>query len=170
VKDNIKRFIGSGLQGLVRTSGQLKLAAALGGCLLFAGLATAQPVNDNFANATVISGLSGTTSGNNVGATMQIAQGEQSNVLTDDDGPVDVTNSVWFEWTAPQSGNVTFDTFGSVDNNFNGMDTVLAAWTSTSRTSLIPYAADDNDVRGTPTNSSMTFTAVAGTTYYIAVI
>ena len=27
----------------------------------------------------------------------------------------DVTNSIWFEWTAPQNGNVTFDTIGSQD-------------------------------------------------------
>ena len=106
----------------------------------------AQPVNDNFANATVISGLSGSTSGNNLNATMQT--GETNLVATDDLAPapdlVDVTNSIWFEWTAPQSGVVEFDTIGSVDDTFTNMDTVLAAWTGTSLTNLVLTNADDN--------------------------
>jgi uncharacterized delta-60 repeat protein len=167
VKDTIKRFIGARLQGLIRSSGQLKLAALLGGGLLLAGAGAAAPVNDNFASATVLLGLSGTTSGNNVGATMEAA--EPSSVITDDNGTVNVTNSIWFQWTAPQSGNVTFDTIGSVDNNFNAMDTVLGAWTGTSLAGLLPVAGDDNQNSGNPTNSSMTFLAVAGTTYYIGV-
>ena len=48
-----------------------KIAVITLAVLVFAGAAMAQPVNDNFANATVLSGLSGSTSGNNLNATME---------------------------------------------------------------------------------------------------
>jgi len=136
------------------------------GVMVLAGAAMAQPVNDNFANAIVVSGLTGTTSGNNLNASMQA--NETGNVLTDDDGLVDVTNSVWFEWTAPQSGQVEFDTIGSVDNTFNPMDTVVATWTGTTLTNLFLLSADDNGGDGLATSSN-SFFAVAGQTYYISV-
>jgi uncharacterized delta-60 repeat protein len=143
-----------------------KIAVITLAVLVFAGAAMAQPVNDNFANATVLSGLSGSTSGNNLNATMEAS--EPTPILTDDDGPIDVTNSVWFEWTAPQSGQVEFDTIGSVDDTFNPMDTVLAEWLGTSLTNLVLTNADDNSGDGFA-NSSNSFLAVAGQTYYIAV-
>ena len=168
VIENMKKFTSPGLRSLVGDSFKalgLMVLLFLTGCLA----AQAQPVNDNFANATVISGQNGTTGGNNTGATLE--SGEPTSITTDDDGPVDVTNSVWYEWTAPQNGNVTFDTIGSVDLNFNDMDTVLGSWTGTSVSTLTPIAGDDNSGESTLTSgtSKMTFFAVAGTTYFISV-
>ena len=53
------------------------------------------PVNDELANATVISGPTGGATGSNVGATVE--PGEPG------------TASVWFRWQAPSDGTVTFD-------------------------------------------------------------
>ena len=147
------------------------LRLALWSCaalLLLAATARAQqaPLNDNFTNATVISGLTGTATGNNIGATLQ--PGEANAILTSDNGLVSVGESVWYEWTAPSSGNVTFDTFGSVDANYNTMDTVLAAYTGQTLATLSLAGANDN-ANASTVNSSLTFFATAGLTYYVAI-
>ncbi len=168
VIENMKKLTNPGLRSLVGNSFKtlgLMVLVVLSGCLA----AQAQPANDNFANATVISGPNGTTAGNNTGATLE--SGEPTSITTDDDGPVDVTNSVWYEWTAPQNGNVTFDTIGSVDFNFSDMDTVLGSWTGNNVGTLTAIAGDDNSGENPtiPGTSKLTFFAVAGTTYYISV-
>jgi uncharacterized delta-60 repeat protein len=85
---------------------------------------------------------------------------------------VDVDNSVWYSWTAPVSGTVTFDTIGS------DFDTVLSVYTTPTPgdlcdPNLVFIGADDNSGEindpGFQPTSQLTFTAVAGTTYYVAV-
>ena len=72
------------------------------GCLIlasFAALASsafAQPVNDRFTNATVLSGNFGSVNGTTVNAT--IDPGEPAHF-----GPFRL-HSVWFRWVAPASG------------------------------------------------------------------
>jgi uncharacterized delta-60 repeat protein len=169
IRDNTENFMhrdySPRLRGLAGRGNLLKLGMAifLGG--LLAGTVLAQPANDTFENATDISGQSGTTSGSNVGATPEA--GGPTSVITTDNGTVDITNTVWFEWTALQSGNVTFDTIGSLDQNNNWMDSVLAVYTGSKVSSLTLITGDDNN--GTNVNSTATFLAVGGTTYYIAV-
>jgi len=109
-------------------------------------------VNDMFADAITISGTSGQTTGNNVGATKE--SGEPSHA--DNSGGA----SVWWYWTAPATGQMTIDTFGS------SFDTLLAVYTGSSVGSLTPI--DSNDDFGS-LQSQVTFTAVSGTTYRIAV-
>ena len=70
----------------------------------------AAPSNDNFANAWTLPGDSGAATSTNVGATGE--SGEPSHV-TDSNGAHGTSSSVWFRWTAPASGSVTFDTLGS---------------------------------------------------------
>jgi len=120
VKDNIKRFIGSGLQGLICSARQLRWAAVFSASLLLAGAAGAQPVNDNFANAAVLVGLSGNTNVDTSLATLEPC--ETNKVVCVDDGTQFITNSAWYKWTAPASGTVEFDTLGS---QFN---TVVSVW------------------------------------------
>ncbi|NLB54588.1 MAG: hypothetical protein GX811_02265 [Lentisphaerae bacterium] len=68
--------------------------------------------------------------------------------------------SVWWQWTASASGPVTINTFGS------SFDTLLAVYTGTSVGSLTAIASnDDSD----SLQSQVQFSAVAGTTYRIAV-
>lgn len=76
--------------------------------------ATTPPANDAFAGAMPIDGLTGTFTGTTDGATSE--PGEPL-----DGGPR--TASVWFTYTAPADGVVTFDTRGSE------FDSVLSAYT-----------------------------------------
>src|SRR5205085_989663 len=70
-------------------------------------------------------------------------------------------HSLWFAWTPSIGGDVTLDTAGST------FDSVVAVYTGSSLTGLTEIAsADDAPGRST---SALTFTAVAGTTYRIAV-
>jgi len=119
----------------------------------FTSAALAQPANDNFANATVITGPSGSAGGNNVGATLE--PGEPS--LTGNPGG----QSAWFVWTAPSDMSVSFNTIGS------DFDTLLGVFTGNSVDALA--LIQDNDNAGSGLQSRVSFAATAGTTYYISV-
>lgn len=115
--------------------------------------AQAAPINDNFANGWVISGISGTVAGHtNVGATKEA--GEPNH------GGSAGGHSVWYNWTAPATGSVTFDTFGSA------LDTLLGVYTGGSVNALTTIAS--NDQCGSNA-SCVTFNMISGTTYHIAV-
>ena len=109
--------------------------------------------NDAFANATTLSGASGSTTATTVGMTKE--PGEPSHAGNAGG------HSIWFAWTAPATGSVTIDTAGST------FDTLLAAYTGTAVGSLTTVASND-DANGT-TQSSITFAATVATTYRIAV-
>ncbi|KYC42820.1 hypothetical protein WA1_11880 [Scytonema hofmannii PCC 7110] len=112
---------------------------------------TVPPSNDNFENRIVLTGNSGSSTSNNVGATAEAGEPTQSSN----------TNSVWWSWIAPSSGLVSFDTIGSL------FDTYLSVYTGDSINSLALVASND-DANGNRT-SRVRFTATGGTTYYIAV-
>ena len=126
---------------------------------------TPAPPNDDFTNAWVLTGLTGITNGDNAAATLEPC--EAGGVNTDDNGFVNVSNSVWFAWTAPASGPAEFDTIGS------DFDTVLSVWTTTNGLcdeSLVNVVSDDNSGGfSSAFSSQLTFSAVAGTTYYLSV-
>jgi hypothetical protein len=114
-------------------------------------LAQAQvPSNDNFANAVTLSGNSGTASGSNVNATREIGEPTAGGAY-----------SVWWRWTAGSSATATFDTVGS------SFDTYLAVYTGTSLSSLT--LVDSNDDGAGNGMSRLSFAAVSGTTYQVAV-
>ena len=89
---------------------------------LSAVFAQAQPANDHFADAALITGESGTTDGNNFDATHEPDEPDHA------DGPGG--NSVWWQWTAPDIEAVIFDSFGS------DFDTLLAVYIGSSVDSL----------------------------------
>ena len=163
----MKRLIGGG--GKARFAKAGGVAALLAAVLcLTGGTAQAQPANDLFANATGITGTAGSTTGSNVGATTESC--EPLSVNSDDHGPLVVDNTVWFAWTAPSNGIYEFDTVGS------SFDTVLGVYTTASTLcdpSLTLVAADDDNgytlFEDANFTSYLTFTAAAGTTYYICV-
>jgi hypothetical protein len=65
--------------------------------------------NDLFANRTnLASATTVNTTGTNVGFTGESGEPAQSGVIT----------SAWWQWTAPASGTVTVDTFGSKFNTY----------------------------------------------------
>ena len=117
----------------------------------------AVPVNDNFSSAQVFSGSSGTATGTNINATKEAGE---PNHAGDAGG-----GSVWFQWTAPDTGVATIDTLTS---NF---DTLLATYTGSAVGSLtaVPGGSNDDDAESGTRQSKVTFNAVAGTVYRIAV-
>lgn len=124
-------------------------------------IATVGPPNDNFANAQAISGSSGTVNGTNTFATRET--GEPTNPPGTGGG-----RSVWYNWTAPGTGQATFDTNGS------SYDTLLAVYTGTSVNALTHIVSNDDISPPTappPRNiqSIVTFNVTAGTTYRIQI-
>jgi len=112
------------------------------------------PINDAFAQATVLEGTSGTAAGWNLNATLEA--GEPAHAGTGGG------KSVWWQWTPAASGTASFDTHGS------GFDTVLAVYAGSGVSALAEVASNDDD--GSAGNASgFSFTATAGTTYRIAV-
>lgn len=111
------------------------------------------PTNDNFASRTSVSGAAVATTGTNAGATAESGEpGHARNTAT---------KSVWWTWTAPQTGLVSVDTSGS------RFDTLLAVYTGSNLTALSPVAAND-DITGDGT-SLVSFNVTSGTSYQIAV-
>ena len=131
----------------------LLLFMAVGGAALPASAPAAMPPNDDFANADDLgNGLIASASGSNLWATVEV--GEPGRVF----GPA--IASVWYRWTAPQSGVVRVQT---CDSNF---DTTLAIFRGSALGALARVAANDDRCG---VQSGLRFFAIAGTTYYIAV-
>jgi hypothetical protein len=114
---------------------------------------TSAPANDLFGNRTVLTGSSVTAGGTNARATKEAGEPRHAGNAGG--------KSVWWTWTAPAAGTVTLDAFGS---NF---DTLLGVYTGTSVSALTAVAS--NDDAGGGTASKVTFSAVAGRQYQIAV-
>ncbi|MEX0726652.1 MAG: hypothetical protein WD065_10310, partial [Planctomycetaceae bacterium] len=110
------------------------------------------PANDDFANRVTINGSSATVNGSNLGGTKQASE---PNHAGDVGGA-----SVWWSWTASSTGSVRIDTLGSE------FDTLLAVYTGANVASLSEVASNDDVLNF---GSQVTFNAVAGTTYQIAV-
>ena len=127
---------------------------ALGGAS--GGSAAAAPPNDNFANATVLTGQPVTQNGTTVGATLE--PGEDSTVAGNTGGA-----SIWYAWTASAPGQVTIDTEGS---NF---DTLLGVYTGSSVGGLTAVASNDDNPAAGDRTSIVSFDVGVGTTYRIRV-
>jgi hypothetical protein len=125
-----------------------------GGAVGTAVLNINPPANDDFVDAAVISGSSGTTNG----YTVEASKEPYERAHAGDVGG----HSVWYRWMPPVDGPVDFNTLGS------DFSTVLAIYTGDSVTNITPITANIADVGGVMT-SRVDFEAVAGTTYQIAV-
>lgn len=112
-----------------------------------------RPANDAFASATVVTGTSGTATGSSVNATQETGE---PNHAGNRGG-----KSVWWSWTPASAGSATIGTAGS------SFDTLLAVYTGSSVSALTLVAANDDN--GRSRQSSVTFNALAGQTYRIAV-
>jgi len=135
----------------------LGLVAAL--CGAVTPRATAQPVNDNFTNATFLFSPVGSVFGSTVNASQELNEPIHWNFFP---RPGASQHSAWYRWVAPATGFISFDTGGS------SFDTVLSAYSGASLASLIRIASDDDGL-GFSLQSLMTFFASAGSEYYIAV-
>jgi hypothetical protein len=118
-----------------------------------------RPRNDDFSFPQWVTDTGGSVKGMNGAATRE--SGEPDHL------PVDGSlgeKTVWYSWMAPSSGKVTMNTCNS------SFDTALAAYTGSAVGSLNRVAGGDNGC-GIVGNygSKVTFNAVAGTNYRIAV-
>jgi hypothetical protein len=111
------------------------------------------PANDDFANATTLTGDTTWASGSNAGATAEPGEPQHAGKPGG--------ASVWYRWTATDDGPATVTTTGS------RFDTLLGIYTGDAVGSLAQVAANDDGPDGL--TSSVTFDATAGTTYWIAV-
>ena len=117
---------------------------------------TLAPPNDFFADATPLTGDLFVVKGYNRAATSELFERLSPHA---DRGR---GKSAWWRWTAPFDGDFTINTSGSA------FDTVLAVYTGTATNALTEIASNDDRLPLDYT-SQVGFTAVAGTTYHIAV-
>src|SRR5438876_3867721 len=117
-------------------------------------IGNARPANDNFVDARGLSGSSASVSGSNVGATRETGEPNHAGNAGG--------HSVWYVWTAPSGTPAVVDTIGS------SFDTLLAVYTGNNIGALTAVASND-DIASTLRQSRVSFTPLAGTTYYIAV-
>lgn len=111
------------------------------------------PANDDFADAVELTGLSGSVSGSNVGATRE------------EDEPFDlIENTVWFFWTALQDGRMHLRMTEPAPSD---LDTFLAVYTGADLASLQLVTWDN--FAGEGDLSDVTFNVEAGTTYCIQI-
>jgi hypothetical protein len=130
----------------------LVLAAAL--ATLAPAAHAAPPTNDNFANATPLSGAPVSATGTTVDATEE--PGEPVLGESWSQG-----RSVWYRWTAPSTGMAVFDTSAS------GFETQLGVYTGGALNTLTPLPGLQQNwpsYRARPRGR-----VTAGTTYWIAV-
>lgn len=112
-----------------------------------------QPVNDNFVSAIPVNGSLVSVTGKNTNATKETGEVDSAGMAGG--------KSVWWSWTAPKSGNVQITTEGS------DFDTLLSVYTGSDVASTTQVAANDDS--SASRTSTVTFNAVAGTTYQIAI-
>jgi len=117
------------------------------------GLLPLPPDNDDFANARIFTGRSDIDSVRNETATFEVGEPEHVGAAG--------RHSVWWSWTAPESGNTLVSTLGST------FDTQAAVYTGSSVSSLTQVAAN-NDAGGVQT-ARVGFQATSGVTYHIAI-
>ncbi|MFO1446697.1 MAG: S8 family peptidase [Opitutaceae bacterium] len=109
-------------------------------------------LNDSFANRKSLFGNS-TTYGHTIAASRETGEPRHG----DEAGNA----SIWYAWTAPYSGPAYVSTYGS------DFDTLLGVYTGLSLSTL--SVVGQNDDEGGSLTSQVTFSAVAGVTYLIAV-
>ena len=112
------------------------------------------PANDDLSKSETVSGTSGTGRGHNSLATGQSSEPRHAGRSGG--------SSVWYRWTAPRAGFVTFDTEGS------GFDTLLGTYTGSTPGNLVEVASND-DGRSIAPQSQVRWFARKGVQYRIAV-
>jgi hypothetical protein len=121
------------------------------------GALPAAPANDNFVNAITLQGSAGSVNGTNANATKEAGEPAPIPNLTPGG------RSIWYNWTAPGTGNATFDTNGS------DFDTVLAVYTGSAVNALSASIASSDDISAQNHASRVQFAVTAGTVYRITV-
>lgn len=111
-------------------------------------------IGDEFSTRVPVSGTVLSVTGSTIGTTKEAGEPNHAGNFGG--------KSIWWTWTAPVSGTVTLSTAGSAFN------TLLAVYTGSSVSALTLVAGDNNSLGGT-NRSRVTFNAIAGTPYQLAV-
>ena len=120
------------------------------------------PPNDNFASAISITGNSFSDTKDSSAATNETT--DPTPTCASSSQTLGKSNSIWYKFAAPASGNVLLDTNGS------NYDTVLSVWTgSAGSLAAVPNGCNDDIQPGVVTTSQVSFNATGGTTYSIMV-
>ena len=135
--------------GKVHSGGRLNLANALS----TASPPSPRPFNDDFADRATLVGANVLARDANQFGTREIGEPNHAGQTGG--------ASLWWSWTAPASGQVKIDTTQS------SIDTLLAVYTGSAVNALTEVRSDDNS--GGNGTSQLSFSAVSGTTYQIAV-
>ncbi len=123
---------------------------------------TDPPENDNFDNATELTGISeGQASGSNLYATREAGEPEhgKTDIYSDRYGHT----SVWWKWTAPETSYFAFTVLG--DGPEKGFYKLMGIYTGSDVTALTEVATNNSKVY----RNYATFLAESGQQYYIAV-
>ena len=159
-RQSINRLLGSvdpkiNFLHRAQTGGRLDLAAALTSA---AGANT--PFNDSFASRAHLAGPTVAVRTNNTGATREAGEP----IIAGNPGGA----SLWWDWTAPATGNVTVTTSTVAGGNSysSSYPTLVGVYTGTSVGALTAVASNSSPGNGA---SNVTFAAQAGTTYEITV-
>ncbi len=113
---------------------------------LATGKTIAAPANDNRANATVLTGTTASDSADNTTATEEVGDFNKKNV--------------WWKWTAPATGEATFDAVNSAPNYIS-----MGIYLGSSGSTLGPTILETSASYSTPPKRK--FPVAAGTTYMI---
>lgn len=120
----------------------------------WAQYASGPAANDDFEDAEVITGASGTVSGDTEAATFQAAEGEQ----------LYYRPTLWYAWTCPADGFYRFT------NEGDGTDLAIAIYTGASLDDLVGVAYNDDGLLPYGDGEcQVAFHASSGTTYYLQV-
>lgn len=120
----------------------------------------AETGHDRFADRIVIPGVAFAGGAHNLGATTEAGEPVHAGVTSG--------ASLWWAWTAPDSGLVLVDTTGSTNLAGAVLDTVLAVYTGTVLDTLTPVVANDDQTLDVVVSSRVYFRATAGVTYLLA--
>ena len=138
MKEIINRFVVRPLAAGKTGAACFKLAL-LAAVALFAEVAGAQT---NFANPAVIVGDFGSLAVDNTGVVPEAGTPTIAGVAP--------SHTIWFQWSTTNSGEVVFDTMGSVLPAFSyPLDTVMGAYSGTNLVNLGLLAAND-EMNGSP--------------------
>jgi pro-kumamolisin-like protein len=144
-----------GTTAMIAVTDDVAKAEESSAALKFTVNGSAAPANDNIANATAVTAPPYTNIVDNSAATPE---------TTDPTPPCGMATqkTVWWSFTPTTSGSVIISTIGSA------YDTTLSVWTGTPGT-LSNVGCNDDVARGLYTQSLLSFSATAGTKYYILV-
>ncbi len=150
------RVLGSAKSATGQTldgNGNGKADSALVDAVSWSFTVAGAPPNDAFAKAQVLTGITGRVTGSTLEATKERGEPNHGGDLGG--------ASIWYRWTAPAAGNVTFST---INTRF---DTTLGAYSGTSVSALRTLASNNNS--GTGSTSTVNFSVTAGQVVYVAI-